>query len=236
MNVDDEDIGTMLRARGNRTGWIDADQMVADALGSPRPTAMTSVRSTLRSTLGVLREVSGQILLVAAVAAIGIAAVLQGGAPSPPTGRLQSVAPVGTGILGSMTCVSLDLTRDAYEAGQVRLWWWAPAEGESDCRTSSSGPMEAGASLERVGLVDDALGSLRSVYRVSLDLELIGGGMDRVEFILDPFGQRPTPTSIGGFAGRDLHGRALEFRQIPGLDVTPPGGVPAPTPDVAPPN
>lgn len=227
MNIPEDDLRKLLLARGNRTGWIDAERMVTDAMASPP----ASVMSRTRPLLGVLGQLSKSVVVVVlAVLTIGVGVALQGGAASPPTGLWQSKAPVGTGGVGSATCVAVDLTKDAFKTGKVTLWWWAPGDG--DCRTSSSGPMEAVASLESVSLGDS--GRQRAAYRVQLDLEIIGGGTEFVEFVLDPFTRRGGGAGLPGFAGRDVSGRTLEFTSVPSLDVAPPGGVPAPTPQTEP--
>jgi hypothetical protein len=229
MNIQDEDLRQVLLARGNRSGWIDVERMVTDAMAS----SPASVTSKARPFLSALQEFSrGIVVVVAAVAVIGVGVALQDGAGSRPTGLWQSKEPVGTGAVGSATCVAIDLTADAYETGKVTVWWWAPGGG--DCRSSSSGPMEAVATIDSVSLAVPGLGSQRAAYRVHLDLEVIGGGTERVEFVLDPFGRRAGAAGLAGFAGRDLSGRGLDFTQVSGLDVTPPGGVPAPTPEVKP--
>lgn len=229
MKPEDQELRTLFLARGNRTGWVDVDGMVEHAMES-RP---SPVLAKLRPALSALGNLSGGILVVVVLASIGVGALLLGGVQSPPTGLWQSKAPVGTGVVGSKTCVAVDLSETAYKTGDVTLWWWAPGEGESDCRTSSSGPMEAVATLASIPVADAALGTERSVFRIQLDLELVGSGTERIEFVLDPFRKAADAASLAGFAGADLGGRALEFNRVQSLDVTPPGGVPAPTPPEA---
>jgi hypothetical protein len=223
MNVRDEDLRAMLSARSNRAGWIDADRLVAESVDRPLPRAA-------RPAITALRDAGRSLgLIIVVVALIGVAVSAQGAAQARPVGIWQSRLAVGTGEVGSRTCVALNLSDDAYKTGQVSVWWWAPGQG--DCRTSSSSPTQAVAQLTPVSLPASGSGALRSAYRVQLDLDLLGGGSERVEFVLDPLGQSAGAGRLAGSAGADLGGRPLDFTRVPGVDVAPPGGVPAPTPE-----
>jgi hypothetical protein len=222
MKPGEQDLRTLFATRANRSGWADVDGMVERAM-SHQP---TPVLGKARLAIDAIGALTRGVLVLVVLAIVGFAVALQSGSRTPPTGLWQSEGPVGTGIVGSNTCLAVDLTDPAYKSGAVTVWWWAPDEGKTDCRTSSSGPMEAIAALESVQL------GVRTAFRIQLDLELIGGGSESVVFTLDPSAVATDGVSLAGFAGEGPRGRALNFSLVHGLDVTPPGGVPAPTPHI----
>lgn len=212
MAFDDDALASMLRARSRRATFV--YDGAALSITYPRQTHRAPATSTL---------ILGTALLSVALV---VGAWVQGGSGrnTRPTGVWQSEQTVGTGDVGSDTCVAIELTDTAYQSGRVSLWWWAPGTG--GCRTATSSPMKSAASLTLVSV--DA----HEVARVELTLDILPEGTETLAFVLDPTRVGKDESKLLGNAGGDGGGRELAFSAVPAPDVELPGGGPAPTPEI----
>ena len=181
----------------------------------------------LRSPLGAVATMAATVALAVALAAFAIRGPSAGSAP-PPVGMFQAEQPVGLGIVGSETCVSVELDDQAYTSGAVTVWWWMV--GEKGCRTSVSGPMATKAQLHAIDLTGPAGLVPRTGYRISFVLQLLPSGSEEVVFTLDPGQGSPSPDRIAAFSGADITTSNLTFDRVDKLDVAEPGGPNIPTP------
>jgi hypothetical protein len=144
-----------------------------------------------------------------------------------PVGLFQSDHPVGTGSVGSRTCVGLRLDDLAYRTGAVSIWWWLV--GPAGCHSSTSGLTASQAKLVPVSLPGTSGSPDRAGYRVELDVPLIPTGSESVLFTLDPDVATPGQ-GVPAYPGPTVSQSVVLLVPVPELDVRGSGGEPAPTP------
>jgi hypothetical protein len=226
MHPNDDNLRLMLISRARRAPTVDLGDMVDQATKAPpegRWSRIGRMASLLRDSAAMV-VLAG--LLVTALS-VGVWAHFGGSTTALPVGLWQSEQPVGTGAVGSETCVAIELTDATYRSGRVRVWWWLM--GSADCRTSTSGPMETTATLTEVRLPGAGALAERTGFVVELELQLLPSGTETVAFTLDPMRVQST-SSLVAYSDRNQSGRVLLFTSVRSLDVQQPGGTPVPTP------
>ena len=217
MAVDDEALTSMLRARSRRADFA------LDAAAFTATLPQQNRRAPTTSTL-----VLGTALLSVALV-VGAWGLSGSGRDPRPTGTWQSEQTVGTGPVGSDTCVAIELTDEAYESGHVQLWWWAPGKG--GCRFATSSPMESTASLTSIQVSGITPVDSHEAFRIELTLDILPEGTETLAFVIDPSRTGSDETKLLGDGGAAADGQPLSFVSVSAPDVELPGGGPAPTPE-----
>jgi hypothetical protein len=146
---------------------------------------------------------------------------------APLVGLFQSDRPVGTGPVGSKTCIGLRLDEEAYRTGTTEAWWWLV--GPAGCRTSTSGVTAFQVRLVQTSLPATGASPARIGYRIELDLPTLPSGSEPIVFTIDP--QIPTAgQGVWAYPSAAPSGTGVLLAPVTALEVQQPGSGPPPTP------